>query len=124
MADFEEAGSSVPTVTDGPRPRTLIADHELLHRIGEGSYGEVWLARNVFGEYRAVKIVHRRTFQDQRPYEREFRGIQRFEPISRAHEGHVDILHVGRNDAAGYFYYIMELADPANDECRMTNEEL
>src|SRR5215471_9343743 len=99
MAEFQEAGSTAPTATDAPRVRTVIADHELLHRIGEGSYGEVWLARNVFGEYRAVKIVYRRTFQEQRPYEREFRGIQKFEPISRSHESQVDILHVGRNDA-------------------------
>jgi len=30
-----------------------IPDHELLRRIGGGSYGEVWLARNVMGTYRA-----------------------------------------------------------------------
>ena len=32
-----------------------------------------------------------------------------FEPISRAHAGFVDILHVGRTSQ--YLYYIMELAD-------------
>ncbi len=32
-----------------------------------------------------------------------------FEPISRAHAGFIDILHVGRT--AEYLYYIMELAD-------------
>lgn len=91
--------------------RPEIPDHQLLRRIGEGSYGEVWLARNVMGGYRAVKIVYRRSFEDERPYEREFKGILRFEPISRAHDGQVDILHVGRNERAGYFYYVMELAD-------------
>src|SRR5262249_11968100 len=56
-----------------------------------------------------VKVVYRRGFEDDRPFEREFTGIQRFEPISRLHEGQVDILHVGRaNDC---FYYVMELAD-------------
>ena len=34
-----------------------------------------------------------------------------FEPISRAHDGFVDILHVGRSVAGGFFYYVMELAD-------------
>ena len=111
MADLQDVGSSAPTLPDNPPARTVIADHVLLQRIGEGSYGEVWLAQNVFGEFRAVKIVHRRRFQEQRPYEREFRGIQKFEPISRAHESQVDILHVGRDDLAGYFYYIMEPAD-------------
>jgi serine/threonine protein kinase len=65
------------------------------------------------GTYRAVKIVYRGSFSDDRPYEREFAGIKRFEPLSRAHASQVDILHVGRNDAAGYFYYVMELADDA-----------
>src|SRR6266571_5482584 len=90
-----------------------IPDHELLRRVGEGAYGEVWLARNVMGTYRAVKIVYRRSFSDERPYEREFAGIKKFEPISRAHGSQVDILHVGRNDKAGYFFYVMELADDA-----------
>lgn len=100
-----------------------IPDHELLRRVGEGAYGEVWLARNVMGTYRAVKIVYRRSFSDERPYEREFAGIKRFEPISRAHASQVDILHVGRNDQAGYFYYVMELADDANAECGVRSVE-
>ncbi|PWU10116.1 MAG: hypothetical protein C5B50_26120 [Verrucomicrobia bacterium] len=93
-----------------------IPDHELLHPVGKGSYGTVWLARNVMGTLRAVKIVFRAQFSDDTPYEREFRGIQKFEPISRSHDGFVDILQIGRNDAEGYFYYVMELADPASVE--------
>ena len=53
-------------------------------------------------------------FDHDRPFEREFEGIQKFEPISRMHESQVDILHVGRNEKDGYFYYVMELADDAN----------
>src|SRR5258707_4523004 len=34
-------------------------------------------------------------------------------PISRSHSGFVHVLHVGRDDAAGHFYYVMELADDA-----------
>ncbi len=97
-------------VKAGPPP-PQIPDHELLRRIGQGSYGEVWLARNVIGTLRAVKVVHRSTFDRERPYEREYEGIQKFEPVSRSHEGLVDILQVGRNDTEGYFYYVMELAD-------------
>src|SRR5690349_19087249 len=93
----------------------LVPDHELLKKIGGGSYGEVWLARSVLGELRAIKVVYRASFEQDKPYEREFGGIQKFEPISRAHEGHVDILHVGRNNEAGYFYYVMELADDAGE---------
>src|SRR5213592_2808030 len=89
----------------------MIADHELLHKIGAGSYGEVWLARSVMGTFRAVKIVHRNKFDNPRPFEREYEGIKKFEPISRIHEGFVDVLQVGRNDPENCFYYVMELAD-------------
>ena len=92
----------------------IVPEHELIRRIGAGSYGEVWLARNVVGTYRAVKVVYRKTFEHDRPYEREFGGMQKFEPVSRTHEGLVNVLQIGRNDPAGYFYYIMELADDAS----------
>ena len=92
----------------------LIPDHEMLRRIGQGSYGEVWLARNAVGTYRAIKVVYRERFKDGRPYEREFAGIQKYEPISRTNEGLVDVLQIGRNDAEDYFYYVMELADNAS----------
>ncbi len=84
-------------------------DHTLIRRVGKGSYGEVWLARNALGTWRAVKIVRRSTFDDDRPYERELAGIQRFEPISRSHESQLNILQVGRVENA--FYYVMEVAD-------------
>src|SRR5437899_3352304 len=100
-----ENGTQGSTLVDASRAPPQIPDHQLLRRIGEGSYGEVWLARNVIGTYRAVKVVYRRTFENPQPYEREFKGIQRFEPISRSHDSQVDILHVGRNDDAGYFFY-------------------
>jgi CHASE2 domain-containing sensor protein len=99
----------------GPSGLLQIADHDLLRRIGSGSYGEVWLARSATETFRAVKLVDRLAAGDPR-FEREFAGLQKFEPISRAHEGLVDILHVGRNEAAGQLYYVMELADSCGSE--------
>jgi tetratricopeptide (TPR) repeat protein len=99
-----------------------IPDHELLGPIGRGSYGEVWLARNVLGQYRAAKVIFRNRFVDQRPFEREFEGIQRFEPISRSHPSQLSILHVGKNDASSCFYYVMELADDARAENGQSGE--
>src|SRR5215212_7122270 len=99
-------------VADG-EARPIISDHVLIRRIGKGAYGEVWLVRNVIGGFRAAKVIYRRTFSENRPFEREFEGICKFEPISRTHPGLVTILQVGENLAAGYFYYVMELADDA-----------
>ncbi len=100
------------TITGEPaRDVPFIPDFHLLRRIGHGSYGEVWLARNILGTYRAVKIVERKAFQDEEAFEREFSGLQQFEPVSREHESFVAILHVARNRAEGFFYYVMELAD-------------
>lgn len=96
--------------TDAPN----IPDHSLIKCIGRGAYGEVWLARDVIGRHDAVKIIKARNFPHATPYEREFKGIERFAPISRTHPGLMQVLHVGRHDAAGYFFYIMELADDAS----------
>ena len=101
----------------------LVPDHELLQRIGRGSYGEVWLARNVMGQGRAVKIIRRDAFDSSRPFEREFAAIRRYEPVSRQAEGLVNVLHVGRNDGEGVFYYVMELADAVEVENEETEEQ-
>jgi CHASE2 domain-containing sensor protein len=88
-----------------------IPDHELLRCVGRGSYGEVWLACDAIGGFHAVKIVYRKNFPKAEPFEREFSGMQTFAPLSRSHPGLVHILHVGRNDLRGCFYYVMEAAD-------------
>ena len=100
----------------------IVPDYELLRRIGGGAYGDVWLARSqATGALRAAKIVWRRTFEDDRPFRREFEGIQRFEQISREHPSQLALFHIGRNEAQGYFYYVMELADDASQGDRPGN---
>ncbi len=88
-----------------------VPDYMLVRRIGQGAYGDVYLAQDAIGSYRAVKILHRRHFQEARPFEREFYGLKRFAPISNGHPGLVQVLHVGKNERNQYFYYVMELAD-------------
>ena len=100
--------SMAPTLTP-----PVVPHHQMVRPIGRGSYGEIWLARSLTGAWRAVKIVDRGRFDDERSFEREFDGMARFEPVSREHEGFVDILHVGRSDDGAFFYYVMELADDA-----------
>jgi serine/threonine protein kinase len=105
-------GTSVTPVIHSPEGvLPPIPDHILCRQIGRGAYGHVWLARDAIGTFHAVKIIYRNQFHDGGPFEREFRGIQKFTPISREHPGFVHILHIGRNDQSGYFYYIMELGD-------------
>ncbi len=90
----------------------VVSDHQLIRIIGEGSSGQVWLATNVLGTYRAIKVVYGSP-GNRRVLDREFNGILKYEPLSRLHDGLVDILQVGYNHEAGYFYYVMELADDA-----------
>lgn len=94
-----------------PQP-PVVAEHELIRVIGEGSSGQVWLAANVLGTYRAVKVVYA-SLGGKMPLEHEFKGVLKYEPVSRLHDGLVDVLQVGINREAGYFYYVMELADNA-----------
>ena len=89
-----------------------IPDHELIRCIGAGAFGEVWLAAasSLTDTYRAIKLVHRESLKGD-GFQREFKGIQKFEPISRAHPNLVNILHVGESTQTGHFYYVMELGD-------------
>lgn len=97
------------------RSHPTIPDHDVLRKIGGGAYGEVWMARGVTGALRAVKVVWREDFNDERTFEREFEGILKYEPISRDHPALVNILHVGRSpDGVSFYYYVMELGDDLN----------
>src|SRR5436190_4355141 len=110
LATASSAFSQAPNLRS---PLPEIPDHKLICLIGRGAYGEVWIARNAIGTLRAVKVVYRQSFQHTEHFEREFKGLLKFEPISRSHAGFVDILQIGRREEAGYFYYVMELADDA-----------
>ncbi len=95
----------------GAPPPPMVPEHEMMRLIGAGAGGDVWLARSALGTYRAVKVVYRKSFSWAKAYEDEFHGLLKFEPLSRQHDGLVDVLQVGGNAEAGYFYYVMELAD-------------
>src|SRR4051812_1476293 len=84
-----------------------VPEYVLVRRIGAGAYGDVWLGRSVAtGVLRAVKIVHRARFADERPFNREFEASKKFEAISRSHPSQISLFQVGRNEAAGCFYYV------------------
>lgn len=100
----------MPPEDSSPSPPP-VADYELLRQVGRGSYGDVWLARGITGLYRAVKIVWRDRFKDNAPYEREFKGLSDFMRLTQGEVRQLALLHVGRDDTRGFFYYVMELAD-------------
>lgn len=106
-----------PPLSSGHPEGLPIPDHELLCPMGSGAYGEVWLARNLVGTLRAVKIVRRDRHDSAESFEREFKGLKKFEPVSRTHEGLVDVLTLGLLPGGAGFYYVMELADDSNAAC-------
>jgi hypothetical protein len=96
-----------PTLVSGPpKPGPAGADsavtgnldYEVRNLIGRGAYGEVYLARTRAGKFCAVKVVYRVSFEEDRPYEREYQGIVKFEPISRLSDSQLQILWVGRRE--------------------------
>jgi len=77
----------------------------------QGAYGTVWLAKNKAGQWRALKVVYLAKFEnDSAPYEREYAGVQQYQPISDRHPGLLRVEFVSEK-MADYFYYVMELAD-------------
>jgi CHASE2 domain-containing sensor protein len=88
-------------------------DYELFDPpFAEGAYGKVWLARNAVGQWQALKAVYLAKFGSQtHPYEREFRGIRKYKPISDKHPGLLRVDFVSMQKPSGYFYYVMELGD-------------
>ncbi len=79
--------------------------------IGNGAYGQVWRVRNATGEFQALKEIKLAKFDDADPYEREFRGIKSYKPLSNQHPGLLHVDYVNRAEHAGYFFYVMELGD-------------
>lgn len=96
----------------GARKIPVTPGYELFHPpIGEGSYGIVWLARSKSGQWCALKAVYQEKFgADPEPFEREFDGVTRYQPISGKYPGLLRVDFVSEKQD-GYFYYVMELGD-------------
>jgi len=90
--------------------------------LGQGAYGKVWLVLNATGQWQALKEIERAKFKNPDSYEREFRGVKSYKPVSNQHLGLLHIDHVNRNDQEGYFYYVMELGDPLDPDWQQKGE--
>ncbi|HTV40083.1 MAG TPA: CHASE2 domain-containing protein [Candidatus Sulfotelmatobacter sp.] len=99
-----------PAVVEEPLPET--PGYTLFHPpFGKGAYGNVWLAKNAAGQWRALKVIYLKHFDgDAAPYEREFNGVSRYKPVSDKHPGLLRVDFVSKK-SDGYFFYAMELGD-------------
>jgi serine/threonine protein kinase len=95
---------------DDTRP-PQVSDYDLIRLIGEGGFGQVWLATNrATGHLRAVKVIalHRSGTAD--PAAREITSLTRLEAnLRRLHPNLLHIHHVGKT--AECLFYVMDLAD-------------
>ena len=86
-----------------------IPNYRLIKRVGEGAFGEVWLAEEVLTRiYRAVKIIRGRGTSKQRV---ELDGVRQYQQRSHGHPHLVQVLTVGQTPDC--LYYVMEAADNA-----------
>ena len=95
------------------RGEGVVSSYEVAKEpFGRGAYGEVFLARHKkSGQWFAFKKVYRTKFNDPGPYEREFRGITRYLPVSSQHPGLLHVHYVGRDEREAQFFYVMDLGD-------------
>lgn len=91
--------------------------------IGNGAYGQVWRVRNATGEFQALKEIQLSKFDDADPYEREFRGIKSYKPLSNQHPGLLHVDYVNRAEHDGYFFYVMELGDALHPDWEQSGKK-
>jgi len=103
-----------PSKPQQPAPR--VPDFELIRPIGQGGFGQVWLATNLTtGHLRAVKVISLRSpgatgYPQAGPAGREITSITRLEDrVHARHQNLLDIQHVGKT--AEHLFYVMEPAD-------------
>ena len=91
-------------------PPPNIPNYKLIKLIGEGSFGQVWVAMDATDSPCAIKIIYKKKSK-KALFWKEFEGVKNYLPISRSNLGLVTILHVGKSEDDSYYYYTMELAD-------------
>ncbi|MBN1444219.1 MAG: serine/threonine protein kinase [Planctomycetes bacterium] len=101
---YERAGGDM-------QPAPELPDFDLVHRIGKGAFGTVWLGVNrTTGQRRAVKVIPLKPEGGADPAGREIVSLTRLESnLRRTHPDLIAIHHVGKT--AEHLFYAMDLAD-------------
>jgi len=112
MGDFKTVSQHAANSSsaDDNLPPT-VSDYDLTRVIGEGGFGQVWLATNrATGLLRAVKVIPLHGSGATDPAGREITSITRLEAnLRRQHPNLLNIHHVGMTDEC--LFYVMDLAD-------------
>ncbi len=104
-----DSTADYPSNQDQPAPR--VPDFEMIRPVGQGGFGQVWLATNrTTGHLRAVKVISLRSPGATDPAGREITSITRLEDAVHTHHPNLlGIQHVGKT--AEHLFYVMEPAD-------------
>jgi eukaryotic-like serine/threonine-protein kinase len=98
-------------------------DFDFVRPIGEGGFGQVWLAINrATGRPRAVKVISRARVGNRDPAGREVASLTRLEVnLCRHHPNLLTIHHVG--ETADHLFYVMDLADDLSGHADPTHPD-
>ena len=103
-------------MTETGRQPPEIPDFNLIRPIGEGGFGQVWLAVNrATKRLRAVKVIPLRVSGTRDRAGREINSLVRLEDnVKYKHPNLLTIHHVAKT--ADFLYYLMDLADDLSGE--------
>ena len=91
-----------------------IPDLKIGEYCGSGAYGDVWIAEDLSGLKRAVKVLNKARLTSMGVLQKEQKALALFRQHAPAHPNLIEIYHVGETDSD--IYYIMELGDNAERE--------
>lgn len=106
VSPLTEGASQPPWIRSGK-----LDEYQLLGSIGNGAFGEVFLAKTPDGQRKAVKVfLPQKT--DRRAFDLEFDGME-FAQHAGRHPNIIPIEKVGRTEFC--MYYVMPLADSCSE---------